>query len=362
MSLLAQPVYAPSFRKPVHHFLIGVIIATLCICALVFTSFDPSTAFGATKNDSLKKAKATVVQAQKAANAAATAYANAESALGKVTDRLSEVHSQLENAEATVSTLQVKASNQAKDAYIRTSSESSMDSPRDVVDEKRRTQLLATVSEFDDSQLTHLVGLKEDLKIAQDELSQLQEDRRNTLNDLSAQKKALAAKLIAASKAQKSLEKKLARQAKAKATTFKGSGKAGQILYKGTGPMACPVAGAVAFTDTWGQPRSGGRTHKGTDMFAARGTPNVAIVDGQVRFTTDRLGGISAYVDGNNGVQYYYTHLNSTVGGARSVKRGELIGYVGNTGNARGGATHTHFEIHPNGTKVNPYPTLRSIC
>lgn len=140
-------------------------------------------------------------------------------------------------------------------------------------------------------------------------------------------------------------------------------GSTGQII--GAGSWVCPVQGSVSFTDTYGAPRSGGRSHKGVDMFAARGTPTVAVVAGSVFFQSDPLGGLAAYVNGNDGNTYYYAHLNDYVGGGRSVAAGEVVGHVGNTGDASDAPPHLHFEIRPggpNGLRVNPYPTVRAHC
>jgi murein DD-endopeptidase MepM/ murein hydrolase activator NlpD len=123
----------------------------------------------------------------------------------------------------------------------------------------------------------------------------------------------------------------------------------------------CPVAGPVAFGDTWGAARSGGRRHEGVDMMAALGTPVVAVVSGSVQMKTTNLGGNSAWVTGNDGNKYFYAHLNAWEGSSRSVSAGEVIGYVGHTGNTT--ANHLHFEIHPGGgAAVNPYPTVRQYC
>ncbi len=126
-----------------------------------------------------------------------------------------------------------------------------------------------------------------------------------------------------------------------------------------------PVQGPNSFVDTWGAPRSGGRTHKGTDIMTARNTPIVAVVNGVIRKTnpTDSgLGGITIYLTGDDGNVYYYAHLSSIEGGVKAgvrVKAGQVIGYAGNTGNASGGAVHLHFEIRPGGgDAINPYPTL----
>lgn len=129
------------------------------------------------------------------------------------------------------------------------------------------------------------------------------------------------------------------------------------------GIMFCPVQGEVDFTDTWGAARSGGRTHKGVDMMAAKGTPTVAPVSGRVVHRGTSLGGLSWYVYGDNGNTYYGTHLSGYENqGAGWVEGGTVIGYVGDSGNAAG-IDHLHFEIHPGGgSPVNPYPATAAAC
>lgn len=124
----------------------------------------------------------------------------------------------------------------------------------------------------------------------------------------------------------------------------------------------CPIAGTTTFVDTWGAARSGGRTHQGTDMFAARGTPVVASVSGRVQQRNGGLGGLAYFLYGDDGHTYYGAHLD-TLTASGQVSRGTVIGTVGDTGNAAGGATHLHFEIHPNrGAPQNPFAVLRSRC
>jgi murein DD-endopeptidase MepM/ murein hydrolase activator NlpD len=124
----------------------------------------------------------------------------------------------------------------------------------------------------------------------------------------------------------------------------------------------CPVQGFIGFADTWGAPRSGGRTHQGVDLIGARGLPLVAVVDGFVQQKVNRLGGNSVWLSGVDGNKYYYAHLDSWAA-AGSVTAGTVIGTLGDTGNAKFSVPHLHFEIHPGGgAAVNPYPTVRAHC
>jgi peptidoglycan LD-endopeptidase LytH len=122
--------------------------------------------------------------------------------------------------------------------------------------------------------------------------------------------------------------------------------------------IVCPMNGS-AYGDTWGAPRSGGRSHEGVDMLAPTGTPVYAVVSGVVNFRQNRLGGNAASLAGDNGNRYYFAHLASYEGASRRVTQGEVIGYNGETGNATG-TPHLHFEIHPGGgLPVNPTPSVR---
>lgn len=130
----------------------------------------------------------------------------------------------------------------------------------------------------------------------------------------------------------------------------------------------CPVAGPTTFTDTWLAPRSGGRLHKGVDMFAAPGTPVIAPVGGVVEHFDEDLGGLSFRLWGDDGNYYFGTHLSAFGRVTGHVEAGTIVGYVGDTGNARGTGAHLHFEIHLGRRQgdmpapVNPTPTVAAHC
>ena len=142
----------------------------------------------------------------------------------------------------------------------------------------------------------------------------------------------------------------------------------------GVGPdltpgFICPLdPAATSFINDWGFPRSGGRTHRGNDLFAPRGQPIYAVGNGTVLLTQGGRGGTGLWLAADHGVDYYYAHLDGYASGMASgvrVSRGQVVGYNGNTGNARTTPPHLHFQLHPRGrtsSPVNPYPTLVRAC
>ena len=116
------------------------------------------------------------------------------------------------------------------------------------------------------------------------------------------------------------------------------------------------------FIDTWGAPRSGGRKHEGVDIFAPRNTPVIAAFDALVYDIGDNaLGGRSVWLMGPGGAFHYYTHLEAygSIHTRQFIPKGTVIGYVGNSGNAKTTPTHLHYGIYINGKAVNPYPLLQ---
>ena len=140
------------------------------------------------------------------------------------------------------------------------------------------------------------------------------------------------------------------------------------------GQLLVPVQGVKPsqLTDTYSQARGEGRVHDAIDIPAARGTPVLAVADGTVlKLFASARGGTTLYELGTDGhTIYYYAHLDRYAAGTaegKALRQGDVIGYVGNTGNAGAGNYHLHFEITTTndprrywaGTPQNPFPLLR---
>jgi murein DD-endopeptidase MepM/ murein hydrolase activator NlpD len=140
--------------------------------------------------------------------------------------------------------------------------------------------------------------------------------------------------------------------------------------------LTLPIRGldARGIQDTFAQGRAGGKPHEATDILAPRGTPVLAIEDGVIqKLFLSKPGGITIYEFDRPGVFcYYYAHLERYAAGlteGMSVKRGDIIGYVGTTGNAPPQTPHLHFAIFRlgpekhwwQGTAIDPYPVLMKL-
>ncbi|MEL6984885.1 MAG: peptidoglycan DD-metalloendopeptidase family protein, partial [Actinomycetota bacterium] len=136
------------------------------------------------------------------------------------------------------------------------------------------------------------------------------------------------------------------------------------VVFPIGGPHDLPIIDSFGFPRMTGTPDE--HWHEGIDLFAPRGTPLIAAERGLVtRIGSGRLGGLKLWVIGESGTEWYYAHLDSFAPGLHNgqvVEAGELVGYVGNTGNAVGTPPHLHLQMHPDGGRpVNPYPLLKTV-
>lgn len=159
------------------------------------------------------------------------------------------------------------------------------------------------------------------------------------------------------------------------------AGAAAASAAKGKPPahIVFPVVGQASYTDDFGAARGQG-VHRGNDVIAAKRSPAVAAEAGKVKYwTTSSAAGCMLYLYGESGTTYLYIHLNNdltakndnrgkcvqgvsyTVKDGAKVAAGQQIGFVGDSGDANGGASHLHFELHPGGGKAtDPFPYLQS--
>jgi murein DD-endopeptidase MepM/ murein hydrolase activator NlpD len=362
----------------------------------------------------LKQAKADLAAVQVKLDKLAQKQEDAEAALGTTLNSIDNVQSKTEKTKADLAKSQVKLAGRLVEIYknrgtqaleaidtILSGDDMSLSAVLDRLSmvthlAKQDSRLIADVSGKID-ELDQLAAELTDKKAAQqsntakyeaarDETLQTLEASKDQYNTLRARvarlqaeeqkrqeeaAKLAAAQAAAAAAAQAAADQKNNSNGKTTVTTKHKTTnttpkKPADPVVDTSGGWVFPVQGPNSFVDSFGAPRSGGRTHKGCDIMTARDTPLVAVVSGTISRTspTDSgLGGITIYLKGSEGNTYYYAHLSSIKSGIKAgvhVDAGQVIGYAGNTGNASGGSVHLHFEIHPGGgAAINPYATLK---
>ena len=310
-----------------------------------------------------------VDQARAQADVAAAEVAASQSVLAELEQEVAVSSRRAAALEIRLSALQGVVQDQAVDQFVRGGTDPTgadlLLRGEDLDSAVRAGALARSVS-------TELAEVLDEYRRAADDLA----GTTARLAELERRQAAAAAELRQrAAAAAAELERQVAlaaeRRAAAEAAADPGAGAVVSQVPAGGGTSAgaatsaflCPVDGPRAFTNDWGQPRSGGRRHQGTDILSPKGTPVVASVAGTLETSQSSLGGVSYDLHGDDGNTYFGTHLHSLSGARGRVAAGTVIGYVGNSGNARGGPTHLHFEIRPaGGGAVNPHPTLAASC
>lgn len=325
----------------------------------------------------------------------------AESELARIEDEIAGLEQERADAEARLDALRGALEELAVDQYTQGASRPLIDID---VDRQARAEALAEiVSQHDTDTLDQVRAIRAQLAANATELEQRRSEQQDVLDQLEARSAELQdqlarleqleiqrleeERLAAEREARQAAEAEARAAAQARADRLareQAARQAGQqvaaqpaaataaapaapapatpvapiVAAPAAGSIACPVPGAV-YRDSWGEPRSGGRAHRGIDMMAATGTPIVAPISGTVVHGYDTLGGNNFNLTGDNGWSMYGAHLSAN-GQAGHVSAGTVIGYVGETGNAQG--AHLHFEIHIGGTPVNPYPYVAAAC
>lgn len=370
----------------------------LVALAVAVNAFALTARAGADTGSDLERARAHVAAIEREADALTAQYERAYARAAELDDQLTRTQRAITEGRHRATQLRALVQERAVAGYIGGNSRvlASFDpSDSDILDAARRITLLDRANAPTEHALGDLKVVDEELRVQQKTLARARDEQHDVVASLKRSGDALQSKLAEAQREEQAIEvrfrKELAAKRRAEAAARRaeaarqaaaaaqrsgarsvparaastGGGNAGTVVASPPpgASIVCPVQGAVSFVDSWGAPRSGGRHHEGVDMMAARGTPDVAVVSGNVTMKVGNLSGNGVYLYGDDGNTYWYFHLDSWVGGPRHVSQGEVIGYVGDTGNARGGPTHTHFEYHPGGGgPVDPYPLVRSVC
>lgn len=321
-------------------------------------------------------------QLKRQANQAAARFSRARAAYERLNNQIARLERQVGELRAQIVPLRQAVTRRAVTVYKgarELDALSELGSQPDPVESARGARLIIEASAHDFEAIESLVASAAELRDRQRALDLRKKDQEAALDRLEGERRDVELRLAIMARAGQELQSRLLR-----APPRQGPDRASRssraadppsspapapeaLLDPASIPVAtnfiCPIRGPMAFTDSWGDPRSGGRRHKGTDLMSPPGTDNVAVVSGQIERHHSGAGGLSIYLNGDDGHTYFYAHLAEVVGPNRRVAQGELIGKTGNSGNARGGSTHTHFEIHPgDGEAVNPYPTIAAHC
>jgi murein DD-endopeptidase MepM/ murein hydrolase activator NlpD len=244
------------------------------------------------------------------------------------------------------------------------------DDPAKVLD---RLALLGSVSRNDDAVLADTVAAKARLEQQRRETLRLREEvavakeavLREHAEVTALLDAAIAAQLAAEASAQSAAAAQRAAEQAAAARASRSQPRSAAPAPPAASGFACPVGPVHQFTDTFGQSRSGGRSHQGVDFFAPYGSPIFAVMGGTItRAGSNSLGGIALTLRADNGDQFYYAHQSANlVGEGARVSAGQMIARIGTTGNAAGTAPHLHFERRPGGGgAVNPTGFVRTLC
>jgi murein DD-endopeptidase MepM/ murein hydrolase activator NlpD len=335
---------------------IARIVVSACVTASVVLALGAAPAAAESVSTLRARLRSLAAEAEKAGKAYDRAYwalDETEVALGKTKTQIADTERELEEASAR---LNARAADMYRTGDV--AAISFLVNAASYEELLTRWEYMRRIGVTDADAVAEVKALNDRLEAQQAELEATRTKQAAAVKDLRSQRDSLQRKLASVRGKYEAARAQLDR-----ARSRGRARPAGIAAMPGGTGMTFPVAGANYYSDTWGASRSGGRrSHKGTDIMAANGTPCVAVTDGTVSASSSGLGGLSLWLSGSNGWTYYYAHLSGYAVKSGSVRAGQVIGYVGSTGNARGGSPHLHFEMHPGGGgAVNPYPYLRAM-
>jgi murein DD-endopeptidase MepM/ murein hydrolase activator NlpD len=215
------------------------------------------------------------------------------------------------------------------------------------------------IGEYYANAVEDTMRLSEQLEEQSEELAALQEDQAKVVKAHKSKLAKLQDQLAGKEAEFAALREELAAQRAAANVAAGLPANMDVTVSVGANGFVFPVVGSYSYIDSFTAPRATGM-HQATDIMAAYGTPVVAFTGGYWQRCDNALGGIAGYLNGSNGWKAYYGHLQSAIGSG-PVSAGQVIGAVGDTGNATG-IPHLHLEMwDASGRLINPYPLLRAM-
>jgi murein DD-endopeptidase MepM/ murein hydrolase activator NlpD len=318
--------------------------------------------------EQLEAAEDRLAQVEKEAFAATARYEEAHSALIETREEIAATQRALTDARKRISGLEEQLDERARAAYQlgSTSTWELLLEARDLSEFSDRLVYLDRIAQDDADLATRVAVISEELRRLETNLRRLEEEQQVVFEKAQREYQVIQDRLAEAQAIREKWKDQLAAEQRAAqllaqaASSSGGSAPVSIQTVAGAGLQACPAPG-TSFGDTFGAPRSGGRSHAGVDMMGSYGQPVYAALPGSVSHSSSSLGGNQAYVHSAGGTYTFYAHLQGFSDASGSVAAGTLIGYIGDTGNATG-TPHLHFEYHPNGSLVNPTPYVAAVC
>lgn len=334
----------------------GAVVGLLS-AGMVLALLAPAGAVRAQTLDDLDDVEEQVEQLEDELDAATDAYEESWAAVETALVELEELEQLAQQLEREAQQAGEAVGDRARSAFMRGATDVFevllvADSPADAME---RAGMVEMLQRREGARIEEALALRDSLEQTRVLLAEQREDLEHRRQQMREEAEALQTELARAEEQAETIRSLVARQRRIDRGPQQG-------IY------ACIFdPGTFNFRDTWGHPRSGGRRHKGTDVFAPMNQPTFAFTAGVIeRHSNSRLGGIGLYLRGDDNNLYYYAHLasidaNGAVG--NRVEAGELVAYNGYSGNADPWAPHVHFELHPGGgAPINPYPWLAAVC
>ncbi len=304
-------------------------------------------------------------------------------------ERVAALQADMEERDRQIALTELAARERAVALYVNygTRNAPAVMTVENLTDASTREAYLSALVDEDRDVVTELEFLQQDRRELQEELTAIALDQDDVLAEIDLLAEQINAKLEVANSEFSALQEQwqieeaeririaeerrrqiAAAQAAAEAAARLAAARASGYAtseHIPAGARVCPVAGPHVFRDSWGEPRSGGREHKGLDIVAAEGVPLVAIESGTIWSPNwHYLGGIGLYLRGDSGDVYYYAHMQGYGPGVSDgvrVGAGQVIGYNGKTGNAA--SPHLHLGYQPGGGPLtNPYQLMVKLC